>query len=510
MKTLRRNIALMLFVAATLTVGAAEVSQNMAVAMAKSIMTSRVNGIDTEVKDVEAVRKDGKIVYYAINFEKGGWALIAADDTTMPLIGYSATGSYDICNQAESMQWMMDSFAEQINQNAHSRKQACAGWNRPVMSTRAVSDKIAPIISTKWNQGKPYNKYCPSDSKGSTYVGCVAVAMAQAMSVWQHPARPQGSHSYVHSTYGSLFVDYDKEADYDWNAIMTGANNKDELARLLYHVGVSLDMNYGTDGSGTQTSYIPKALKTYFGYPNSVTFYSRDKYQEDWETLILNELKSGRPVCYSGHDPKKNYGHCFNLDGYDGSFFHVNWGWGGANDGYFPLDGLRDLTMDMDYTSGQGVVVGIRPPSEHPCDIILSNNTVNAEMPAGTVVGTVIVDSEAKNPTYTYKIRGEYSILLHTYLKAPFEIVGDELRTTESLSMDDGDRNINITVTNTDNKFSYSKDFTIHVTSQTGVTEIELEPNSNGKIYTIDGRHVTNKKTSNKNIYIIDGKKVIY
>lgn len=508
MKTLKRNITFIIFLAVTFVANAAEVSQERALAVAKLIIMERVIGINTDVKEINTVTKNGKAIYYVINFIQGGWALVSADDTTAPLIGYSDTGTYNIFSQAESNKWMMDKFVGQIEQNARTRKHADAAWQQSYgHTTRAASKKVEPIITVKWNQGKPYNKYCPSDQKGATYVGCVAVAMAQAMSVWQYPSRPQGSHSYTHDTYGTLYVNYDNEPDYNWNNIMTGANNKDELARLLYHVGISIDMNYGTDGSGTQTSYIPGALKKYFGYPNSVTYYSRDKYSDNWEELILNELYSGRAVCYSGHDPKKNYGHCFNLDGFDGSFFHVNWGWGGANDGYFPLDGLRDNTMDMDYTSGQGVVVGIRPPSEHPCDIMLTHNSVSANMPAGTVVGQVIVDSEAKDPVYEYKIKGEYSVLLHTYLKAPFEIVDDELRTTEPLSMDNGNRNINITVTNTKNNFSYSKDFTIYVTDPSGITRIENQHSNDGKIYTLDGKKIIN--AHKKNIYIINGKKII-
>lgn len=509
MKTLKRNITLIIFATVAFMANATEVSMERAMSVAQSIMKERVYGMDTNVKGINAVVSNGKTVYYVINFEKGGWALIAADDTTAPLIGYSDTGEYDIINQAESNKWMMREFAGQIEQNARMQKQANAAWQQSYRhTTRAASKKIDPIITVKWNQGKPYNKYCPSDQNGATYVGCVAVAMAQAMSVWQYPLRPEGSHSYTHATYGSLYVDYDKEPDYNWNNIMTGANNKDELARFLYHVGISIDMNYGTDGSGTQTSYIPGALKKYFGYPNSVIFYSRDRYSDNWEELILNELYAGRAVCYSGHDPKKNYGHCFNLDGYDGSFFHVNWGWGGSNDGYFPLDGLRDNTMDMDYTAGQGVVVGIRPPSEHPCDIMLTQNSVSANMPAGTVVGKVIVDSEAKDPVYKYEIKGEYSILLHTYLKAPFEIVGDELRTTEPLSIDNGDRNINITVTNINNNFSYSKDFTIHVTDPTGIIGIENRQPSDGKMYTLDGKQIVNTHNI-RGVYIINGKKII-
>ena len=35
-------------------------------------------------------------------------------------------------------------------------------------------------------------------------------------------------------------------------------------------------------------------------------------------------------------------GHEFVIDGYNGNeLFHINWGWGGADDGYFALSVLR-------------------------------------------------------------------------------------------------------------------------------------------------------------------------
>lgn len=139
------------------------------------------------------------------------------------------------------------------------------------------------------------------------------------------------------------------------------------------------------------------------------------------------------------------------------------------------MDGLRDATMDMDYTAQQGVVVGIRQPSDSPSDIALSNTTVKEKQPAGTVVGKITVESEATNPTYEYSVRGEYSIILHDYIKAPFIVENGELKTTETLNKEDGDWIIEITATNVSNKLSYTKQFTIHVAS---TSETEETPTS--------------------------------
>lgn len=467
----------------TASLSAKEVTPEEAVAVATDVLRQHGAVAGRSVQSVRAVTYNGRKSYYIIQYAPEGWALVSADDMSSPLLGYSVKGTFRQEAAQENIGYWLEGYSRQIERNASLDGARHPGWEQASLPvTRAASDKIAPLIQVNWNQGKPYNVYCPSDSRGTAVVGCVAVAMAQAMSVARWPERPQGDYSYVDATYGTLHINYDNEAPYDWNAILTGANNKSEVARLLYHCGVSVNMGYGVDGSGTQTSYVPKALQRNFGYPASTKFYSRTSYSGDWKQLILNELSDGRAVCYSGADLKKGYGHCFNLDGYDGSFFHVNWGWGGANNGYFSLDALRDATMDMDYTAQQGVVVGIRPPSDKPSDIYLSATSVKEKQPAGTVVGTVTVESEAVNPTYNFSVRGEYSILLHDYVKAPFTVENGQLKTTDVLNKEDGDWTIEITATNTQNKASVTRQFTIHVA---GASEVEESP-ANGVTLTYD------------------------
>ena len=479
---MKRKILLLLILSLPLvSLQAADVSQETAAKKAQMLLKQRIAGFNREVQSIQTVSYEGRSAYHVVQFTKGGWALISADDMSAPLIGYSSEGTFQIDCQAENFRGMMDVYSQQVVRNARLQGTKHAGWDSEGLetefeATRASSDKISPLISVTWNQGNPYNKYCPKDASGPSgrvYVGCVAVGMAQAMSVAKWPPRPVGQFSYDHNTYGHLYINYDEEPDYNWSAILSGANTKDDVARLLWHCGVSIKMGYGPGGSGTQTSYIPGALQRNFQYPASAKYYTRASYQGDWEELILTELREGRAVAYSGHDPKKNYGHCFNLDGYDGSWFHVNWGWGGSNDGYFGLDGLRDKTMDMDYTSGQGVVVGVRAPSEKPSDITLSNYTVAASQPEGTFVANVQVESEATDPEYSYVLRGKYSPRQHKYLEAPFKVEDNKLYTTQEL--EEGEETLTIIATNTKNQGSVERTFTIVVGNTDGIYNLTDE-----------------------------------
>lgn len=494
------------FTLMAISANAAEVSKELALQKAMSFLSER--GVDVEDATITPFHNGA---FYAVNIKPQGWVVISADDVMTPVLGYSTKGEFAIDGMPQNiLSWfnVHSDFVSGIKAKAISIGETSYrhyGWSQNDLSAsakgiKASSSSVPEIIKVNWNQSGSYNAYCPVGSDGKrAVVGCVAVAMAQAMSVCQYPERPVGSCSYAHSTYGTIYINYDKEAPYNWSDIMSGANNKDEVARLLYHCGVSVHMDYGPDGSGTQSAYIASALKNYYSYPSSVGYISRGSVSEDEYCQVLQEeIKNGRAVCYQGIDTKRGYGHCFNLDGWDGDkFYHVNWGWGGANNGYFSIDALKDATMNMDYTDNQGFIYGIRPPSVNPSDIQLSNKTVQENLPAGTVVGDVTVVSEATNPSYTYEIKGPYSPITHRYVTAPFQVVDGKLVTTKPLSCSDvSEWNITMTATNTETKASYTKSFKIIVTSASGIDNVlHKAENLPHGIYDASGRKVAESKT---------------
>ena len=467
------------------SVSAKLVTSTVASAKAMEIMQSQSTSFKAEVASVTPVAYNGKTAYYVVQFAPQGWTLIAADDCTEPLIGFSYTGKFALDNQPESMKAVLGCFAQRINDRAEKLNTTESGWEtgatataKPALKASTSKADVDPLITVNWNQSSPYNKYCPSNSSGRAIVGCVAVAMAQAMSVAQWPEKPSGEYSYTDDTFGRQYINYDNEPAYNWNDILSGANSKDDVARLLWHCGVALNMGYGIDGSGTQSSYIPTALKRNFSYPSSAKFIKRSSYSGDWDDLIYTELSEGRAVCLSGQDIKNGYGHCFNLDGYQGGAYHVNWGWGGSCNGYFMLNGLKDGTMNMDYSDAayQSVVIGIRAPSDKPSDITISNLTVQAGSPAGTVVGDVEVVNEATiPPTYTFTLQGTYNAITHRYSTPPFSVVDNQLVTTQVLT--EGTKTFSITATDLSGN-SVTRSFTVTITSSSGIEQANADMNA--------------------------------
>jgi len=195
--------------------------------------------------------------------------------------------------------------------------------------------------------------------------------MAQIMKFWSYPTTGSGFHSYNHSRYGTLSANFGSTT-YDWSAMpnnVTSANNA--VATLMYHCGVSVDMNYGvsaTGGSGAYHTDVVTALKTYFGYSSGVKRELRSSYsQSQWISLLKNELNAGRPIQYAGYG--SGGGHSFVCDGYDNNdFFHFNWGWGGSSDGYFSVNALNPGNLGAGggsggFNSNQEIIVGISAPT---------------------------------------------------------------------------------------------------------------------------------------------------
>ncbi|MBO4499794.1 MAG: C10 family peptidase [Bacteroidaceae bacterium] len=500
-----RNFYFSFILLAFSSVASADVVDQLRAAKFVEESLSEIMADGARIHDMESVYKDGVMVYYIVNIEPEGWAIVSASDAVLPLLGYNNKGSLKSGDITEAMSEWLDSYAGQIKDAVQAKDKPLAKWENPrhsTIDTRGSSDIVSPIIEVNWNQGRPYNQFCPSDSRGVSVVGCVAVGMAQAMSAVRWPDRPVGQKSYYHSSYGTISINYDLEDAYDWDKIVNGDDNKVWVAHLLYHCGVSVNMDYSPDGSGTQTSLVASALQKYYSYPSSVKYYSRDNYSGNWVDLIISELKAGRPIIYSGSDSGGGYGHCFNIDGYDGnSMFHLNWGWGGYGDGYFTIDGLRDRHMNMNYDVHHGAVVGLRAPSATPTDFTLTNTEVELGSPRGTKVASVNVESDIPG-RYMYTITGTYNIITKKYNPVPFEFdFSGDIVTSQAVTEAKEYKTL-VTVTSSATKESLTKEFVLKVKSGTGLDVIKsIEPVS-VSYYSLTGQKITDPELYSDRILI--------
>ncbi|MDO5571525.1 MAG: thiol protease/hemagglutinin PrtT [Bacteroidales bacterium] len=509
-----RVLTILLFLSVSFISFAKDITKQEATDYAKKFLREKNFESFSNIKSVEPVEKNNIILYYIVNFNPQGWVLITADDSANPVIGYSFEGKYVSEDLPYNMNCWMEIYINELQEIKRSKNRIKNKlWDSPDIDTKA-SDIIDPLIKVNWNQGKPYNQFLPLalGTNKRPYVGCVAVALAQALSVAKYPEKGAGLVSYTPSNpqFPTLSLNFDTIPKYDWNVIISGSDGKVAVARLLYHCGMIVKMNYGTEGSGAFASDIPSALRKYFGYSSSVAYYERGSYKENWSDLILSELKAGRPVIYSGYPPENTSGHCFNIDGYNGSFYHVNWGWGGSNNGYFSIDGLKD--GDQDYTRNQNVIVGVRAPIQGPTGISLSNLTIGAGKEIGTVVGEVTVESEIKSDGYVFELKGPKNLFTGKYLPSSYEIDELSLKTLKVFSYnedypEDNVEPVFIKAIDKKNNLNFEKEFIIKIVKATAIDGKEAEKwdvlvlnnksilikalkNSKYKIYSISGRLV--------------------
>lgn len=306
---------------------------------------------------------------YVFNQNGGGSIILSASDKAIPVLGYTDSGSFDPNNVPPQMQYWLDEYAAQIAYAEENNLPSVTNTNISV-SYPSSWEFIAPLVKTKWDQGKPYNQ----DLKSSAYAtGCVATAMAQIMNYHKYPERAVGSVSYT-DAYGNSYSMNLGEKAFDWDNMINEykdnnytAAQASAVAYLMKACGYASKMTYGS-ASGTQVESGAFALVTNFDYDGRLEVLQRyNNTNTEWATIIYEQLKNVGPVLYSGHS-LGNMAHAFVCDGYDGQgYFHINWGWSGLCDGYYSLDALNPTVQGTGgsnyggFNFSQGIVTNIMP-----------------------------------------------------------------------------------------------------------------------------------------------------
>lgn len=366
--------------------------------------------------------KSEEAAYYVFNQEgNNGFVIVSADDRTAEeVLGYSEKGSFNIEKINPNFRWWLDRYAEEITA-LQSMDDSEFEIATPRKATQVTA--IAPLlvnqdgIEITWYQETPYNNLCPIDELDNTrsFTGCVATAASMVMYKWRWPAQGTGSSSYVwenctaYDYYGNctntksktLSANYG-ETTYDWDNMLpayegrsSSAAQKSAVATLMYHAGVSSEMQYGGDeagGSGTWTDNMAYALTTYFGYEvdKFITMYSRAQYgdahpgvtaeysvtKNQFKTYFNADLEAGRPIIMGGENSQG--GHEFVCDGRDAdNKFHINFGWEGEGNGYYTLTALGP--SGSQFSNNLDAIIGIRPATSpvEPFDVTwMANGTL--------------------------------------------------------------------------------------------------------------------------------------
>ena len=342
-----------------------QITREQALAKAQQFLNQKgiscsLKAAETQMSRARARGKSTPDYYYVFNAgQDQGFVIISGDDCTETVLGYSDRGAFDIENTPPNMAAWLEGYAAQIKylqeNNITIAKKAV---------TRSSYASVLPFVEVHWDQNSPYNKYCvldlPTTGKHiQAPTGCVATAMAQAMSVYKYPSATTAEiPAYKHNFGADGYASYEAipaNTTIDWANLdvlnykgSEAAAKIEAIANLMSYCGRSVEMLYNGNASSASVSDVAYALKTYFGYGKQTAYKKRSwSSDEDWNLMIYNEVAAHRPVIYGGHTAESNgSGHAFIIDGYDvgEDAFHINWGWGqlsSSPDGYFKLSALK-------------------------------------------------------------------------------------------------------------------------------------------------------------------------
>ena len=313
--------------------------------------------------------------YYVFNVGSSGFVIVSSYDEFRPIIGYSFESNLDVDNIAPELSYFLDNMSENRQKMLDAKcltrdAQLTMEWES-LLSGNALPSQNRGVgafylCRTKWNQGDPYNILCPTGTGGRCYAGCVATAMSQVMRYWEYPTHGSGNHSYTSWDYGELSANFG-EATYDYSKMPNSISftspeeNIYEIAHLMYHCGIAVDMSYSPSGSGAYSEDVPDVILKYFGYSSRARLVYRDNTPlEEFQALLKNQFDMGWPCYYSGSDVSGNGGHAFVCDGYDeNDMFHFNWGWSGSGDGFYAIDELN--VSSYQFNSGQAFIMNFVP-----------------------------------------------------------------------------------------------------------------------------------------------------
>lgn len=390
------------------------ISRSEGIKVARNIISERFASMDKNPDNYKISSSytetfEGIEVFHVYNLSPEGFIIISASKSIEPILAFSYESSCGTTDRHPAVDAVLKSYSAQIayavKNNISASSHTSAEWQHYTQNdfdAREVQT-VAPLLITKWNQGKYFNTMCPEDSHGPdghVVVGCVATALAQIFNYFRYPSQGSGSYGYDHADYGHLEVNFAEQTyDYDYMPVKPTEYN-DNMARLIYNIGVSVDMEYNPGGSGMTNHKGAYTMYTYFGYSDQAHYIFKDSLptiipesvENDtvipdsiWNGILVDHLNRNIPLYYAGWgDYEYQSGHAFVFDGYnDSTHYHINWGWGGSYDGFFTISNLSP--GGSNFRLAHEVIINAVPENENiSCDGLKTINSLEGTLEDGS------------------------------------------------------------------------------------------------------------------------------
>jgi hypothetical protein len=380
---------------------------------------------------------------YFFNAENG-FVVISGDKSAPPVLSFSDHQLYNDSDVVPPFEMWINHYADQIREIKKQhiiQTQYVSQWEDILSGAPAFrsGDEVEPLMLSKWDQGEYYNYYCPKDAAGDNgrvVTGCVATAMAQLIYYYRFPETGTGSYSYTDEHYGVQSADYGN-ATYNYNAMCdepTSINT--EIAKLIYHFGVGVDMHYGPDGSGMFNHSAARVLRTYFKYSPETEYLYRDSTDLNWDSVIVSHLNRRMPLYYAGWSVPNINGHGFICDGYkivdSAYYFHFNFGWSGYMDSYYYTNSL--IVGSYNFNLAQELIINAYPDTTqytYPTPQPLTGSLTLTAMEGTFTDGSQTYEHCPAGMDFTWNIEPDVSNLTNVTLTLHYSLAeGDTLFVT--------------------------------------------------------------------------------
>jgi hypothetical protein len=349
----------------------------------------------------------GYPAFYVFNTEDPGFLIVSGTDAISPILAYSQNNHFDLSYMSPGLEALLKDYETEINYAVHKNLEPSSEikeewadllYYQPGLKSASLIDSVKPLTTTRWGYGRPYNNFCPADPRASVKngghapAGCAAIAMAQIFKFWNKPVKGIGSNTYA-SNYGDLSANFGLTT-YDWKNMPDVLEDsspdiqKKAVAALMYHCGISVNMDYNYDYSGSYFicepepySYlncVKKAFYKYFGYKKSIQHFYGSYTDEGWKQKIIQEIAAGRPVMYAGED--QGAAHASVFEGFDlEGRYYINWGLYGYNNGKYRLNLLElkaSETLTYNFIRNAVILTGIEPDFTSGAETSLQSDKV--------------------------------------------------------------------------------------------------------------------------------------
>lgn len=266
------------------------------------------------IRDISTRADVADTLMCVLNFEENnGFAIFAVNHGLSDLVAVTESGFYDgTPTGIPGFDAYMEDIAAYVRNYDYS---LVSGTTDEIEAKASSSQKVVkPIIPVSWHQFKPFNWFCSEPFNNDTVAGCVAIAIAQALTVAKYPEKI--NLTYPTATEVSMVLDWNSILSHTYSDSSCKRGNCEiccQMATLIREIGERVDMEYGpasNGGSGAYTLTKTKPCLESLGY-------TCDGYYDFLPSYITASLDKKYPVIVRGRKSDNSGGHAWNIDGYE-------------------------------------------------------------------------------------------------------------------------------------------------------------------------------------------------